>query len=98
MVAPTSSHPCDGEPRGLQRVTSSLWEKSSLTGSGLPFMNSPSPSWYRSMSSSTSFAADIFRGHLHGRRIVLYQRTLSAIILRYSPECVEGKFCELRPL
>jgi hypothetical protein len=46
-------------PRGLARVTSSLWENSSFTGSGSPFMNASSPCWYRSMSSSTWSAADI---------------------------------------
>src|SRR5215210_4260859 len=104
MVAPTSSHPCAGGPSGLARVTSSLWEKSSLTGSGSPFMKSPSPSWYRSISSSTSFAADIGRDHLQGSCVVLSQghslRSSYAIHPgawnKNSANFAFGEFCELR--
>src|ERR671916_825279 len=66
MASATCAHPCATGPKGLARVTSSLWEKSFLAGSGFPFMN------------SSSFSLR------------------PAIILRYSPECVEGEFCELR--
>ncbi len=40
VTSATCSHPRAGGPKGLARVTSSLWENSLLTGSGFPFKNS----------------------------------------------------------
>jgi hypothetical protein len=52
--------PAHGRTVGVvARLASSRWEKSSCTGLGLPFMNSSSARWYRSMSSSTSSRAVI---------------------------------------
>src|SRR5215204_6166726 len=86
-AAATSPHPCAGGPKGLARVTSSRRENNLFAGSAFPLTTSPCARLNRSISRSTSSTADI--------RIAPFPR-YPATILRYSPECVEGVFSEVR--